>query len=294
MDEDAPYIDGNRSAGTKGSIVPAAAIEHTQRELVNLINFAGLVPNAGDLEQVRKAIEALILAATGGGDTSQYLLISQARTRLPLFPEVLTADGRINVTSPGAGSVLVPEAVAFQHRGIFPVNTSDYNLGARTLATAANKTYHLRWTPGGGFVLKDLANAGYNPLAKAEISTDFDSAYDDMLVARVVTNAGNVAAITNLANLSVLRTTGEEVGAKGVLGSFVTEDGVRPSLIGQYTAVNLNFARTPDVYLTATNDYLVSAVGREFNVGARALSRYQVAVWGQGDADIWVGWAARV
>jgi hypothetical protein len=293
MDEGAPYIDGNRSSGTKGSIVPAAAIEFTQRELVNLIAFAGLTPDNADLEQVRKAIEALILAATGGGDTSQYLLVAQARARLPIFPEVLTADGRINVTSPGAGTVLVPEAVAFQHRGIFPVNTSDYSAPARTLATAANKTYHLRWNPTDGFALKDIANAVYNPLAKAELARDFDSTYDDMLIARVVTNAGNVATITNLANLSILRTSGEEVGAKGALGSFVTEDGVRPSLIGQYTSVNVNFARTPDIYMTAMNDYLVSATGREFNVGARALSRYQVAVWGQGDADIWVGWAAR-
>ena len=35
----APYIDGNPSAGIQGSIVPAAAIEYDQREIVNPGSF---------------------------------------------------------------------------------------------------------------------------------------------------------------------------------------------------------------------------------------------------------------
>jgi hypothetical protein len=200
MSADAPYIDGNRSAGTKGSVVPAAAIELPQRELVNLIAYSGQTPDNADLDQVRKAIGILIAAATGGGDTADYLTMVQARARLPLFPEILTADGRINVLSPGAGSVMVPAGVSFQHRGIYPVGTSDYDEAARTFATAANKTYHVRWTPADGFALKDVSDGGYNPTAAAETDAMFDSAYDDMLVARVVTSSGNVATITNLVN----------------------------------------------------------------------------------------------
>lgn len=303
MDEDAPYIDGNRSSGTKGSIVPAAAIEFTQRELVNLIIFAGLTPDNADLEQVRKAIGILIAAATGGGETSDYLTILQARARLPIFPEVQTADGRINVTSPGAGSVLVPATVAFQHRGIYPVNTSDYSTPARTLATAANKTYHLRWNPTDGFALKDLANAGYNPVAKAEIAVDFDSAYDDMLVARVVTNAGNVATITNLANKQVMTADGfgasapyGTAGYGGATPSFALEDNVMdPKLVGKYQAFDVNFARTPQVFVTAIQDVVVRDLPlvTEISMGARALSRYQVAAWAQGDTGHATGWAAR-
>lgn len=202
---DAPYVDGNRSAGIKGSVVPAAAIEFGQRELVHLINFAGLSPDNGDLEQVRKAIQGMIAAATGGGDTADYVLLSQARTRLPIFPEILTADGRINVASPGAGSILVPPTVACQHRGIAPFNTSDYSEPARTFATVPSKTYHLRWRPSDGFVMIDLTDAIYNPGGlKAEGDPAFDTTFDDMLVARVVTNAANVATVTNLANKPVL------------------------------------------------------------------------------------------
>lgn len=290
---DASFVDGNRNAGIKGSVVPAAAVEHPQRELAHLIAFSGQTPSPTDLEQVRKAIEALISAATGGGDSSQFLLVAQARARLPIFPEILSADGMMSVSSPAAGTILVPPAVSFQHRGIFPVSTSDYSEGLRTFATVAGKTYHLRWSPTAGFALKDLADPAYNPSVLPETSTAFDSGYDDMLIARVVTSSGNVAAITGLANRPVLRVSGEELSAKGGLGPHATEDGFPPSWITQYTAVSVNFARTPDVYLTAINDYQVSALGREFNFGARPLSRYQVAVWGQGDIDTWVGWAAR-
>lgn len=232
----APYVDGNRNTGEKGSIVPAAAIEQPQRELVHLIEHAGLTPSANDLEQVRKAIEALIDAATGGGGSSTYLLMSQARARLPIYPEILTGDGRMNVISPGAGTILVPEAVQFMHRGIFPVSTSDFDLAGRTFATNANKTYHLRWNPVDGFALQDLADGAYNPDVKAESDAGFDSTYDDMLIARVTTDSGNVATITNLANVPRLirSVTGEASLANSKSWSAL-----------QDTGTTLNWARTP-------------------------------------------------
>ncbi len=59
-DTDAPYIDGNPQNGTPGSPVPAAAIEHTQREIVNLIIAGELVPDQGDLSQLSLAVQAMI------------------------------------------------------------------------------------------------------------------------------------------------------------------------------------------------------------------------------------------
>jgi hypothetical protein len=55
------YIDFNPAAGIEGSVVPAAAIEAPQRELVNVIEEAGLVPNDGDLTQVYQAIRKLFV-----------------------------------------------------------------------------------------------------------------------------------------------------------------------------------------------------------------------------------------
>ena len=63
-----------------------------------------------------------------------------------------------------------------------------------------------------GFALKDLGDVAYNPAALAEDNPAFDSTYDDMLVARIVTDASNVATITNLANKDALAFAAPVVG----------------------------------------------------------------------------------
>lgn len=60
---DAPYVDGNPEHGIEGSPVPAASIEHPQREIVHAIASAGLVPDQSDLTQLALAIT--MLAASG-------------------------------------------------------------------------------------------------------------------------------------------------------------------------------------------------------------------------------------
>jgi len=263
---DAAYVDGNRSAGTKGSLVPAAAVEYPQREIDHAISFFGLTPVNADLQQLRKAIEAAIAAATGGGDTSQFFLISQARSRLKFFPEIESADGKMNVTSPSAGTVQVPTSVTFTHRGSYPVSTSDYIEDDRTFTTLANKTYHLRWTPVGGFALEDLADSGYNPSVLAENDAAFDSTYDDMLIARVVTSAGNVATITNLVNKDRLfaeerieqTVTGPSVpGAYVVTATKTTNWARAPKVAGIRGNISAN-ATNPAGALDSTSGYLSS------------------------------------
>ena len=233
---DAPYENGNLAAGIRGDIPPAAAIEHPMREIAHVIEFAGLAPSDADLEQLRKAIVAIFESMSGGGAPESYLTLNQAAARLPIFPEVSGVDGKINVYSPGGGSILVPTGAAFMHRGIAPYNTSDYGEPARTFATAANKTYHLRWTPVGGFALKDVAAPSYNAALLAEGNPAIDSAYDDMLVSRVVTNGLNEATITNLRNRTRLF---HEVSFERTLGNSISWSALED------TAVTLNWARTP-------------------------------------------------
>lgn len=57
-DQNAGYQNGNPAIGLKGSIIPAEAMEQTQRELVSLITKAGFTPSAGDLMQALKAIRS--------------------------------------------------------------------------------------------------------------------------------------------------------------------------------------------------------------------------------------------
>lgn len=261
----------------------------TQSEINKVIMQAGLVPSNSDMTQLYQAIQALIAAATGGGDVSNYVLMTQARARLPIFPEVQNAQFHFGVITPGTGQIRVPAGVTFLHRGIFPITSVQTDF-----ATDPSKTYHLRWNPTDGFSLKDLTSGVYNPSTLAETVANFDSTYDDMLVARVITNSSNVPTITNLINKNLITASGEAVGPRGSLGPYAIQDGTLPSNITQYTAVNVNFARTPQAFLTAWNDLNTTvSTNKDYNVGVRPLNRYQVAVWGQGDIDIMVGWAAR-
>lgn len=170
------------------------------KELHDLISFAGITPNSGDLTQVRQAILALLATVsppedTGGPDLSGYILMSQARARLPIYPEIQTADGKMGVTSTGAANVRIPAGVNFQHRGIYPYTTVQTDF-----VTVANKIYHLRWNPTDGFELIDTTDAGYNPTAAIENVAAFDTTFDDMIVARVTTNGSNIPTINNLVN----------------------------------------------------------------------------------------------
>jgi hypothetical protein len=57
-DPDAPYINGNPSTGTMGSIPPAASIEYPQREIVNFETDSGLAPSNSDLHQLSKSVQS--------------------------------------------------------------------------------------------------------------------------------------------------------------------------------------------------------------------------------------------
>lgn len=203
----------------------------TEAEIGEVIEFAGIVPTNDRFTQLREAIEALIAAATGGGDTSQFLLVSQARARLPIFPDV-PGNGKITVSVPSAGNVRVDSGFTILHRGIYPVVTGDALDAARTFATVASKVYHLRVNLSTGvYSLNDLAGGPYNPGALAETdSVAFDSKFDDMLIARVVTNGANVPTITTLANKYEL------------LGSGQRSVSTTPATTDTYT---LDWARTP-------------------------------------------------
>jgi hypothetical protein len=52
---DDPYINGDPSIARQGSILPAAAAEYPQREIVNFIENSNIAPSDNDLEQLTKA-----------------------------------------------------------------------------------------------------------------------------------------------------------------------------------------------------------------------------------------------
>ena len=231
-------------------------VQGIHAELAAIQDAGGITGTEGDDTTVLQAIEALISAATGGGDTSQFVLFSQAQARLPIFPEVTTNNGVIAVTSPGTGQIRIPASATILHRGI-----RTYTTVQTDLATVLSKTYHLRWNPTTGFALKDLADTGYNPTVAAETNAAFDTTYDDMLVARIVTNSSNVPTITNLTNKALIT---RNTTIQGTNGANLGADSSMFDITDTY-----NWARTPTNHTltiaTKTNNGDISDT--DFNVG---------------------------
>jgi collagen triple helix repeat protein len=77
-----PYIDGSPSLGIEGSVIPAAAVEYPQREIVNTILDNGWVPDNAELHQLSRSIQHDWV--NWGVDTS--IVTNQIVASLPLDP----------------------------------------------------------------------------------------------------------------------------------------------------------------------------------------------------------------
>ena len=267
-DADASYVNGNPDTATEGSYHPAEALEHPQRELIEVIEFflTGETPDHTDLTQVRRAIQAAV------SNTDSTPLFNN----LPIYPEITSGASNTLAIASSTGQVVISDGGTFLHRGHRIVNTTDSDVGNRTFATSANKTYHLRWQWNGlvgVYVLKDLADSGYNPSTLAESAAGFDADYDDMLIARVVTNGSNVPTVTALVNATSLRAAW--VGAS----SSLTNSGGNAAQWSHVTA--LNWARSPTVWgnhryvLNPGNGY----ADVDNNIYPTAVDRYSVTMY---------------
>lgn len=212
-----------------------------QAEIGAVIAYGGLAGSDLDFTQLRQAISNMIAAAVGAPDPSIFVTMAQARARLPVYPEVSGVTGHHGMTSPAPGTVRVPAGVTVLHRGIFP-----YTSVQTDFATDPTKSYHVRQNlTTGAYSINDLiGGGGYNPGSLAETVESFDSTYDDALVARVVTNAGNVATITNLINRNKLQA---QYFDSGVVTSLSGQNGAARASTFTY-----GWARTPVIAVART------------------------------------------
>ncbi len=268
-----------------------------EAELKAIQDAGGIAGSEGDDTTVLQAIQELISIATGGGDVSTYVTFPLAQVRLPIFPEVTTNNGIIAVTDLGTGNIRIPASAVILHRGI-----RTYTTAQADIATVLSKTYHLRFQVAAGvgtFVLKDLADTGYNPTVAAETNTAFDSTYDDMLVARIVTNSSNVPTITNLTNKALLTTDGETSDIQP--GAF--QENKKPSELVSASAnsqtFDINWARKPQAAMVGFTDFTVqfnATQNAEVNCAVQSLSRYQIRCIYErttSAAGAYIGWSAR-
>lgn len=239
--DDTWFKDCSSPTTQDGTRIEADWLNGILAQLRTAIVGMGIPIDNADDAMLLKAIQAATV-------TIDAITKSQARANMPLFPEVLSADGRISVTG-STGQIVVGTTEAFIWRGLFRIDLSSFDPAARTFALAPNKTYHLRWHasgtgmatpaasfPNGRLVLRDLADGGYNPGAAAETSAIFDATYDDALIARISTDPSNAPTITRLANKNKLFHTERKVGPPGIIGN---------GSLSFSSSIALGWARTP-------------------------------------------------
>jgi hypothetical protein len=209
-------------------------IHRLESEMGAVMDYAGTPQTDTSFDGLLLAILELISSATGGNPAG-YVLMTQARARLKIYPEIETTDGKIPVITPSTGLVRLPGGYTFTHRGIFPITTVQTDF-----ATDPSKIYHLRWSAANGFQMRDLANLTYNPTSVADANEIFDSSFDDMLIARVVTNSSNVPTITNLVNKDRIRLKATQQGVGTIVAGGDGNDGIIYA-----NTLNYNWARTP-------------------------------------------------
>jgi hypothetical protein len=120
----APYIDGNPTAGIQGSIVPAAAVEYPQREIVGFVNDCGLVPANNDLAQLRKGVQVADVynhfkLSQNFGSASQW------SAQVPALPVMPPPAGTAIWFKPGFDSVKGGALFSVNGSTLMPVYQSD-------------------------------------------------------------------------------------------------------------------------------------------------------------------------
>ncbi|MBY3342737.1 hypothetical protein [Rhizobium laguerreae] len=295
------FRDENLGAGVEGTEVTALWANMIQEEIMKVCTEAGLAPSEADWTQLYQAINILldalfadVQAAFPYATTPEAIagvllnkiinpktladvlavklaagpLDAAVATYLNVYPTILTVDNKAVIT-PSAGQVVVTP-FKWIWRQFKTVDLADLNLAARTFATTASKTYHLRLsynvvTGVQTLSLKDLSSAGYNPSALAEGNVAFDGGYDDMLIARVTTDAGNVPTVKALKNASRLTAIAQRT-------TSVTN--ANPAIGWVYDPITVDWSRQPAINLDTTNSNISSEADNLQGIIATTRTRY--------------------
>lgn len=208
-DPNASYQDGNPEAGILGSIVPAAAIERPQREILNVLTAAGLTPSDTDLTQLLAAIRKII-----GTQNAELERLRLLKIGCPMYWRSTTLPEGFAWVN---GDLVLfedwPEFAAVYNAGGFSGMVLPYNADSATIAAnlgkfrpnAANPTglylpscgeqFFRAWTLGAGGVV-----GGYNAPGMPEITGTLtaqagdDGVYEALFSSNRIASSGALAA----------------------------------------------------------------------------------------------------
>jgi hypothetical protein len=217
----APYIDGNPTAGIQGSIVPAHALEYDQREVVEVISRANLrgyhdfsgaacaPPSNSDLMQLRKALEGFLNALPNWYiDTDVTFTVHGTGANFPDLNQALWYLSKYVITQHGHVTLLIQTGKWSYGNAI--INLTHPN-GDRILITGAA----LKRSPS----IADFPVTGYTPVARSNDRTvalnNMRACYNSELT---FTGGGGITNHVNGFTITQLLITGDRGG--GTLGIF--------------------------------------------------------------------------
>lgn len=296
----AEYLDGEKLTVTfTANNTNACTINVSGLGVLPLTRTDGAALQPNDIVTGMRGV--IVCAATTGWQLQSLSpsRLAVAATSQPVYPEITSAGNAFTFTSP-SGSLTINNALTWQHRGLNNyVTTGRSDL---TFATLASKTYHLFWdapgtggaspatsAPAGVFTLFDRTSA-----SPVETDVSYDSTYDRMLVAKVITDASNVLTVIPLINRVFLSAslTDSASGATTSVASGAVQPGFNasPRIIWDTRAAGsggdgagrcasrwtYNWARTPSVAPTSGN------------VGYTGISgtRVDAGTWQEGGSQI--------
>lgn len=128
-DPDAPYIDADPPTAVEGSVIPAAAVEDPQREIVNFILKSQLAPSSGDKVQLAKSVQIDRVNWAEDTGTADHIVID-----LDPAPDTLvkglkvwvlaaaTNTGAVDVTCNGVTKPLLTQSLVNLAAGQYTIN----------------------------------------------------------------------------------------------------------------------------------------------------------------------------
>jgi hypothetical protein len=263
-DTNASYINGNPSTGTMGSIPPAASIEYPQREIVNLITDATMVPTDGDLHQLSKAIQSgkLIYADDTGSVNLLALncvpsLAALKRGMIFITMAATTNNGPSNATVNGLTAPIV------HPKDNSPLLPFDINTGQMLALAFDGTNFQLAWSGSGSKAAQGVLQANYDFYVNG--TTGSDTLYDGTQA--TVGSAGHGPFKTIQTGINAA----SKLNANGFTITIHVADGTYPSFASVTNVTNGGLvlkgnSATPAACLIST-----PAAGATACIGARGV-----------------------
>jgi hypothetical protein len=162
-DPNAPYINGNPSTGTMGSIPPAASIEYPQREIVNLITDAEMTPTNSDLHQLAKAIQSgALIYEDDTGVVNQVALNCTPQVMALQKGMIFISEIAVTNTGPSTATVNGLTAPIVHPRDGSPLLAFDLNKGQMVALAFDGANFQLAWAGSGQKTAQGVLQANYD------------------------------------------------------------------------------------------------------------------------------------